>query len=204
MTPNNNEAEELLWTGLILGGITIINKIINFFIRKRAKGSSNAFAAGIQVYDLMNDIVNNTPAQRVIIFKAVNGGKKIKLGSHLNINSVQGISKTPFPADDWKRYRGLIVDEEYNRMLLDVSSHNTKKIKVDPNDPNANSMLMNIYKATGVTYSEIHHVFDHKSEYYFMSISTDQNISFDDNPIWRNNIDLNVSKISKIYSKSLN
>lgn len=204
MTPNNSEAEDLLWTGLILGGLTLVNKIINFFIRKRAKGSSNAFAAGIQVYDFMNDIVNNTPAQRVIIFKAINGGKKIKLGSHLNINSVQGISKPPFSVDDWKRYRGLIVDEDYNRMLLDVSTQRVKKIEVDINDPNANSMLMNIYKATGVIYSEIHHVFDHKSEYYFMSISTDQHIKFDDNPLWRTTIDLNVSKISKIYSKNLN
>jgi hypothetical protein len=203
MNPNN-ETEELLLTGLILGGLTLINKIINFFIKKGLKGSSNAFAAGIQVYDYMNDIINNTPAQRVIIFKAVNGGQKIKLGSHLNINSVQGISKPPFNSDDWKRYRGLTVDEDYNRMLLEVSTNKIKKITVDINDPNANSMLMNIYKASGVLYSEIHHVFDHKKEYYFISISTDQQITFDDNPVWRATIDLNVSKINKIYSKNLN
>jgi hypothetical protein len=89
-------------------------------------------------------------------------------------------------------------------MLLEVSTNKIKKITVDMNDPNANSMLMNIYKASGVLYSEIHHVFDHKKEYYFISISTDQQITFDDNPSWRTTIDLNVSKINKIYSKNLN
>ena len=58
----------------------LINKILNAFFRNRLKGSSNAFAAGIKVYDLMNSIIQETPSARVIIFKAVNGGKKIKLG----------------------------------------------------------------------------------------------------------------------------
>lgn len=203
MTPNNSDSNELIFTGIFLAVIALINKILNAFFRNRLKGSSNAFAAGIKVYDLMNSIIQETPSARVIIFKAVNGGKKIKLGSHLNINSVQGVSELPFIADEWKRYRGLIVDEEYNRMLLEVSTQKVKKLVIDNNNTST-SLLHNIYKSVGVKYAEIHHIYDNKTEYYFMSVSTDQDISFDDNPTWRSSVDLNVRKIGKIYSKNLN
>lgn len=203
MTTPNADTQELLTTGIFFTVLTIISKLINYLSKKKLRGASSAFAAGIQVYDLMNNILNTTPASRIIIFKAMNGGGKIKLGSHLTINSVQGVSENPFIVDEWKRYRGLTVDEEYNRMLLDVSTKKVTKIKIDPNVSTPNALLQNIYKAVGVSYSEVHHIYDNKNEYYFMSIATEKQLTFDDNVAWRSEIDLNVRKIGRIYSKHL-
>ncbi len=163
--------------------------------REKRKDISTLLAGLSNIYSKMQQLLNETDANRFLILKAENGGGRPKIGSTINVSVLyEVLSGLPSIKDD---YQKLPVDNEYISMLADASSHGHTSLVVSEMPP---CILKDIYVAENVKYSEIHYLCETPKAFYYCSIASTITTNFSGAKS-RNSIHLSVNNIKNIMKK---
>lgn len=98
----------------VFGGITVA-LINNYDLWSSQTSQQEHLRQQVQIYDLINDCIAQTPAERIIVFRTHNGGGRPSVSSHFGVSAMYG---TNVRIDTKHLYQNITVDEHYTRMLL--------------------------------------------------------------------------------------
>ena len=183
------------WTTIIMGILGLLGsggglKAITVCIEKyNSTKSKKAMEDIAKIYDCMQDIIDNTPINRVLVLATHNDGSEIKPGTKLftsvlyeklngNFKSVKG------------EYQNIPLDAEYLNMLVELLN----KERVVMHVPTAkDGLLKSIYEKEGVKYSKVIYLADSKrKKIWYLSCATDCDIqelnTYDSNLIKKNSL----------------
>ena len=202
---NFEEVTKILVALFGLAGGAAGVKMVDKFSEWRSKKEKNSILWNLsnlaEIHQLMEEMVERTPATRVLIIRGSNGGGIPKPGSEFYISVVHEHHKDTQSADQkdlHTRYRGIKVDGPYIEMLVEMLTKGFVKYKIARMPA---GILKNIYQSDGIKYSEIHHVKNSSTEMFYLSISTTvEDEVFSDNNV-RVELDLAVDKIKQVFSK---
>jgi len=153
-----------------------------------------------QVFRIMNSIISETEAERVVIFKSKNGSGMPRLGSRLHTSAVYEMHSHNYAHNLVERYENVSLDGDYISMLLDLQTSGMVRLVVDKMNE---SLLKTIYKTEGIKYSELYYLHTTESGMYYVSIATTSD-GFGliiNNPAMRSIIDISVSKLQNLFKK---
>tara|TARA_R110000868_G_scaffold154724_5_gene380831 strand:- start:64 stop:705 length:642 start_codon:yes stop_codon:yes gene_type:complete len=158
---------------------------------------STRYENKIEVQQIIERVMSNSNVSRFLIMKTENSGGKPRLGTHLYASVLYESVKPPLVSvkDDYQR---LMVDDIYVRMLSDIGPGTANKLQVG--DMKA-GILKNIYLVEGITYSEIHYLWETNSAFFYATIATNDEGSTFDEPLDRVEIEIAVSKIREVFKQ---
>lgn len=182
---------------LLFGTAGVGTLLVKWYIsqRDKRKDISTLLAGLSNIYSKMQQLLNETDANRFLILKAENGGGRPKIGSTINVSVLyEVLAGLPSIKDD---YQKLPVDNEYISMLADASSHGHASLVVSELPP---CILKDIYVAENVKYSEVHYLCETPKAFYYCSIASTLTTNFSGAKS-RNSIHLSVNNIRNIMKK---
>jgi len=124
----------------------------------------------VEIYEVMNSVLNSTQIQRILIFKVHNGGNFIRPSSGMYVSVIYEDYRSPFSSVK-EKYQKIPIDREYAKMLLEVMEN--KKCTFET-DKLRDGLLKDIYIADGVKKSVISLLKEEKKAIYFCSMATSQ------------------------------
>ncbi len=191
--------EELTYkiVALIFGTGGIGFYLIKWYLnRKDGKKDITQLLTGISnMYSKMQQLLNETEANRFLILKAENGGGKPKVGCTINVSVLyEVVNGLRSVKDD---YQKLPVDPNYIVMLSEASLHGHSSMVVKEMEP---CMLKDIYVDEGVLYSEVHYLCETDLAFYYCSVASTVTTNFSGGRV-RNRITLSVNYIRNVMKK---
>jgi len=197
----------ILTGGVAVAIITLIGQIIMWYLNNKKTNDDDdvnaidsiLFEHNTEIQGIIDRVLNRTTASRFLILKTENGGGKPRIGTHLYVSVIYESIKSPMSSvkNDYQR---LLIDPIYVKMLSSISISTPHKL-------NANKMkdgiLKSMYQKEGVVYSEVHFIDETDNAFYFLSIESNDEKHIFDNPNDRVEIEIAVSKIRNIFSKTI-
>lgn len=156
---------------LLSGGslVALIN-FIRWYVKRRdvqkRERIPNVLKRVHEVYHILNVLLQETRAARVIILRAENGGSVPALGKALYSTIVYEVFDQPLGSIKrmWDRQE---LDEPYVRMLCDVATQGHYTIKTDK----IAGMLHNLYVTGGVDHSEVFALQAEEGAFFYLSMN---------------------------------
>lgn len=166
-------------------------ELFRFFNNLISRLPSRQIEKVVEIYDSLHRLIDETKVQRVLIFKAHNGGGFIKPDTPLYVSSLY--EDYIHPLDSIRNdYQKMELDEDYVRMLRDLSVK--KMLRINVKSLKA-GLLKNSYARDGVTYAEMYYLCQNRKNLYFCSIVTTIEGENFDTPIQRSTISLVINNI---------
>lgn len=129
----------------------------------------------VRIYDAMHYIVEKSAVERILIIKAHNSGGWIKPDTPLYLTVLYEDYTEPLGTVK-SSYQKMEIDEEYLRMLRDLSKNKVLLgVKTDILRP---GMLKNFYESDKIIFSEKHFLGQDRRNLYFCTLVTTQNNDF--------------------------
>lgn len=153
--------------GLLSDSISVLKEIVQFFNRILSRPSKQ-IAKVVKIYDEMHRVLDDTEAQRFLIFKAHNGGGLIRANTPLYVSILHEDYSPPFPSVK-EKYQQLRVDSDYIRMLDEICREKSVVLETKNMKP---QLLKDIYLAEGVNYTEIFFLGQDRKNLYFASVGS--------------------------------
>lgn len=145
----------------------------------------------VGIYDTMHKLLETTDIERILIFKAHNGGGVIKPNTPLFISVIYEDYCDPFGSVK-ELYQRLAIDEEYMRMLAILSVQ--RSIKLTPTSMTT-GLLKDIYEGEGIKYAEKYYLGHDKKNIFYCSLGTSKEGGWQDNAYQRMFIQLMVNNL---------
>lgn len=192
--------ELLLSGGVSVALIGILGKYLEFrwTNRKKGKATIDVIKAVANIYEMMHRVTSETAVQRMVIFKAENGGGKPKVGAHIYVSAIMESIRTPvLPIVN--EYQRLRADASYIELLSEVvtKGHAAYKSSEMPQ-----SLLKTIYLAEKIKYSEVYFLHVTEDAIYYCSVATTEQDDFTE-PATALAIQIAIDRISEIFRKNL-
>jgi len=166
----------------------------------RKKVFSDQFKRRAEVYRLMNKILQETHAKRVMILKTQNGGGKPRTGAHIYASVLYEDFTLPFHSvlNDYQRIR---VDKEYISILQNIAQDERGRESIIVKDMPL-SLLRSIYEKEGVAMSQIFYLAEGKNAFYYMSVATnDEGMNEMASDAEQLSIRITVDQLRQIFKK---
>jgi hypothetical protein len=160
-------------------------------------GNISNFENKISVQQIIDKVIRESSADRVLILKTENGGGKPRLGSHLYSSVMYESSNLDLVKPDYQR---LSVDEHYVKMLSDIGPSRRNSLITDKMK---NGTLKWIYQREGIKYSEIHYIGETQSAFVYLSVATKADDNTFDEPITRVEIEIAISKLVTLFNSAI-
>jgi L-amino acid N-acyltransferase YncA len=159
--------------------------------RKRKTAASDAIHAAMGIYTAMK-LVPADQCQRIVVFKAHNGGKALDARSHKYSSILYEDVRAPFESI-LQEYQGWLMDSQYLEMLQEVvnKGHATIHTNTMPD-----GKLKDLYEASGVTLSQVVYLGEDGTNIFYMSFASCNDIERY-NAVTRNAMDICTNKIKK-------
>lgn len=152
-------------TGLTAALVTV-GKVLEklYKIKKRSKlfEIENVQKRDLKIYQEMRHILEKTTAKRVVLLYVHNGGDIPQIGKPL-YSSVSHESVADGEELIASRWSKQLIDEAYNRMLVDMINDPMGIVTVNVKDM-PNSILKDTYKANCIKKTKVMHVYTYKAE----------------------------------------
>jgi hypothetical protein len=145
----------------------------------------------VNIYDAMHDILDTTSTQRVMIFKAHNGGGIIKPSGELYSSCLYEDYIDPFHSQKAK-YQKIELDGIYLKMLLETMQDGYVHLKTSEMK---DGLLKGIYQSEGVTESRIYYLGRTKKYVFYCSLANSKEWLMDQAE--KSKLDMGVSKIKQ-------
>ena len=191
-------------TGILtfLGGSGFV-KLIDFFKNRTNKKHLEKLTTNLQdlskIYRIIEKILDQSSANRVLVLKASNGGGTPKPGSDMFIKLLYAATVKE-DLSIYDKYSSIKVDREFVDMLIDIQKNGqiTKKT-----EEMQNSLLKRIYLSEGIKYTEIYFLTNNQHELYFCTISSIKDGEDFSDPIKKIAIELGINDLRKIFIKHM-
>lgn len=156
-----------------LGAGTVLAKLVDYWIKSREKkrekdkAFTNIFKAVHQVYHVLQVILTNCKAKRVLILKTTNGGGRPKLTGRLYGSVLYEVVEKPLVAvkEDWQNQ---ILDESYLEILFQMSRDGYSVISTDEMQQ---GILKDVYITQGIEQSWLYEIAQRENEYVYLSVN---------------------------------
>lgn len=148
--------------------ITEVFRFVNNLWTKLFVSPEDQIRKVVAIYDTMHTIIDLTAVERILIFKAHNGGAAIKPTGELYVTALYEDYIHPFSTTK-ANYVKYPVDKEYARMILEVIQNGRKDL-VTQDMPDC--MLRNVYLTEGVVCSKLFYLRQDKQSIYYMSAAS--------------------------------
>lgn len=198
------DLHEILYTIATAISVTVITLSSSFFQkwhRKRQRHKSYLAHKETQeqivaLYDIMNECINTTEADRFYIFQSHNGSGLPHIGKPYKVSALFG----PNLYKDTKRdFQNIVVDQAYTKILKSILETEGCYKFVTAEEPD--SLLKRIYLMEGVNLSRIYYIAVLETGMVYCSISTKEGLdSFSEADLAR--IEVAIAKIKSIYSST--
>lgn len=129
----------------------------------------------VNIYDAMHYILENSNVERILILKSHNGGGLIKPDTPLYVTCLYEDYTNPLESVK-SFYQKMEVDEQYIRMLRDLSQAKILKRRTENLD---DGLLKNAFVKDGILYSEMQYLGQDRRNLYFCSLVTTQSTDFE-------------------------
>lgn len=187
----------VILSALLSGGVGL--RIYDQLTKKRKKQNAEEFYNDTkEIIDTIDDLTSDPAIDGVLIFRGGNGGSIPKLGKDYFVKAVFESHKIEPQISSLKTFASVTPDSHYISMLLNIME---KKINVFLVDQMPDSLLKKIYVSENITYSEIHLLCQTEEYIFFCSISTKQNLKFDENILVQLKINSSVIKLRRLFNK---
>jgi hypothetical protein len=153
--------------------LTFLASVFNFL--KVFNLPSKQIKKVVKIYDAMHYIVEKSAVERILITKAHNSGGWINPNTPLYISVLY--EDYTEPLDSVKSmYQKMEIDEDYLRMLRDLSANktlliHTKQLK--------QGILKDAYQKDKILHAEVHYLGQDRRNMYFCTIVTTKDVDFD-------------------------
>lgn len=170
-----NNTIELL-TALGVGGV--VTRLTSYLIsrhkelRAKKKSFGTIFASVHEVYSILNVMLAETDAHRVLILKLTNGGGKPKPGGQLYSSVVYEVFEEPLGGirRKWQQQR---VDEAYVNMMLDVDRDGHAWAVTEAMQ---DGILKDLYEASNIKKGLAIKIAEKETEYIYLVMNFTENV----------------------------
>ena len=184
-----------------LGGSGFI-KLVDYFRNRTNKKYLEKLTTNLQdlskIFRIIERILTQSEAHRVLVLKASNGGGVPKPGSEMFIKLLYAATEEEEP-NIYEKYNSIKVDGQYIEMLINIQK-NGQVIENIEELPNC--LLKRIYQSEGIKYAEVYFLGNTATEMYYCAINSKSDEDFID-PIKRVGIELGVNDLRKIFLKHI-
>lgn len=122
----------------------------------------------VNIYDSLHRVINQTSVERILVYKAHNGGGVIKPDTPLYSTVLYEDYEAPLPSVK-DQYQKLELPENAIRLLLSTCLEKKVKVKVEQLEQ---GIMRDLYEGDGVAYTEIFYLGQGKKAVYFCSVAT--------------------------------
>lgn len=170
--------------------IDLITELLKFF-NNLFNRPSKQINKVVRIYDSLHRLIEETKIQRILIIKAHNGGGLIKPDNSLYISVLY--EDYTHPLDTIRNdYQKIEVDEEYVRMLRDLSFK--KYLRININGLKS-GMLKDAYQKDDIRHAEAHFLGQDRRNVYFCTLVTTEEGEEFDSPLQRATISVVINSI---------
>lgn len=127
----------------------------------------------VQLYEIMNDCIADTVADRIMIFTTHNGDGMPGLFKPFKISALYGSN---LYKDTKHLYQNVPVDESYTKMLLTIQEKKSYYFNTEVSDQ---CLLKMIYENEDVKHSQIHWLIDSGIGMMYVSFASHSKDDFD-------------------------
>lgn len=180
--------------------LTVISPVIAgavglFYWRiKQRAAVPKYFRQSDKIHDILNEVISETMASRILILKSHNGGGIPSPGRIIKsscLYEVVGSGVPPVKAD----WQNQILDRQYLQILSRILE-SKQWIKTDEMKE---GMLRDVYLSSGVCCSVIGRIGHSTRALYYISLNFNKEIPEDQIPLMRNSIRIAVAKLRAFF-----
>lgn len=158
-----------------------VTKLTSYLIQrhrdkvKRRKAFGNVFAKVHEVYSILNTLLADTEADRILILKTTNGGGKPKPSGSLYSSVIYEVYENPLESirKNWQKQK---LDAAYINVLLEVDKHDYHWVNVSTME---DGMLKDLYTATGIKKGLAIKLAEKEHEYIYMAVNFTEDVPED-------------------------
>lgn len=206
MVENSTINEIIKGVSVLVGGV-FGGKILDYFIQRNKKKEEKnkevlleSLKAINTMWQHMNSVIDNTPADRFLILVGHNSGN-IPNPMHPYYSKVIWQKTKDETCDNHesliRRFDSVKVDGNYVSMIIEMLTKGSVKLRVSEMP---DSFLKRAYLAEGIKYSEVYFLKQEKTDkIYYCSIATIQDNEYFDKAEHRTTIELAVNHIDIIF-----
>lgn len=205
----NYSYNKIMDWGQILSGSAVGGVLVELirYMRDRFKQKSLASDSLIKLNEIyskcMKLVLDETPADRFIVFKAENGGGKIVPGVQLFASVLyedyrQGSFNNKAILDKYQRW---LCDKHYVEMLSQLCIKGS--IKFNSSVLDDESRFKNVCIAENMYYCEMHFIAQRSDKFFFCLIASSEKEENFSSARTRNNIDIGVDRLRNIFKESV-
>lgn len=162
-------------------------KFLNSFLSSPKKQIQKV----VSIYDSMHNVLDETPVERFLIFRAHNGGGIIKPNNTLYVSVIYEDYTNPFRSVK-DLYQKVALDEGAIRFLLDLSHQKVLQIKTKEL---REGLIKSIYEGEGVMYAEAHYLGHDNKNIYYCTCGTSVESGWEDNSYQKMTIQMQINNI---------
>ena len=192
-------------TGIITSILTFLGgsgfiKLVDFIRNRTNKKYLEKLTTNLQdlskIFRIIERILNQSGAHRVLILKASNGGGIPKPGSEMFIKLLYAATEEEEP-NIYEKYNSIKVDGQYVEMLINIQKNGMviEKVSEMPN-----SLLKRIYQSEEINYAEFYFLGNTATELYFCTVNSKNEEDFSQ-PSKRVAIELGINDLRKIFDR---
>lgn len=131
------------------GVVAFVRWLIERRDRQRRLAYPNVLKATHEVYQILHTIIGETPAGRVLVMRAENGGEVPALGKELSSTVVYEVYGQPFGSKR-KSWTKRALDEQYVQILLQTVEAGEQGHEIQAGTLKKSSILADTYESDGV------------------------------------------------------
>ena len=191
-------------TGILtfLGGSGFV-KLVDYLKNRTNKKHLEKLAVNLQdlskIYRIIEKILDQSTANRVLILRASNGGGIPKPGSEMFIKLLYAATVKEDLAI-YDKYSSIKIDGQFIDMLIDIQKNGQT---VKKTEDMTNSLLKRIQQSEGIKYSEIYFLTNNAHEMYYCAISSIKEGEEFADPMKKIAIELGINDLRKIFIKHM-
>lgn len=162
--------------------------------KKQRKSKFNTVLPRVSdVYEEMNDLLNQVGAGRVLVLKAHNGGGRPSIGTQLFSSAVYEVwGDLKSVKESWQNQP---LDEEYTQLLVQLEAKGTLYMNTtDMGD----GVLKQLYFASHILHSVVVKIGQDEKNLYYMSINFSHPVDLDE-PSLRESIRSSVNRLKQLW-----
>lgn len=191
------------WTDLLSGSvigavITEVGALVRKYFDKRNVPSENLKKFNEMYNKGMKPVLDNTAAERFLIWKAENGGGSLYPGAEIFVSVLYEDYRRPLHSVQ-ENFQRWLVDKTYLQTLMDMSTNGIVKITVEGLPE---SKLKTMMQGHDIAYTEFHFLAQTKTKLFFATISTTNKVSQYAEPHDRAQIDVSINHLRNIFKKT--
>lgn len=187
----------IILSALLSGSLGV--KIVEYLMQKgKRKLTEDFFNDTKEVISIIEELVENSNIDRVLLFRGGNGGSVPKIGKDYYIKATFEAHKVEPQRSLLKVYDNIIPDVAYITLLLNLIENKNEFFVVDSM---ADCLLKKIYGAENVVAAEVFLLHQTKEYIFYCSVASKTNAAFHEDIMTKIEIESAISKLRKIFEK---